>query len=137
MKRTILAAGLALALGCSLAACGGDDSSSGGSVEGWCALEGKFDENPFEAVDPTDVDGFRTAIEEFQGSFGELRSSAPEEIKGDVDTVLTAFDGLVDALEEADYDFLKVDPAALESLGGEEINAASERVSEFTDANCS
>jgi hypothetical protein len=54
-----------------------------------------------------------------------------------VNTVLTAFDGLVDALEEADYDFLKVDPAALEGLGGEEIEAASERVSEFTDANCS
>lgn len=136
MKRTFIAAGLALSLGLTLAACGGDDSSGAGSVESWCALGDRFEEDPFAAVDPTDSDAFKAAIDEFKADFDDLRSSAPAEIKDDVDTVLTAFDGLVTALEEADYDFLELDPAAMESLAAADIDDAGRRVEEFTEANC-
>ena len=134
MKRTVVLAA-ATALSLTLAACGG--GGDGSSIEAWCAVGDTFEqESPLDSADPTDPEAFRTAIEEFQGQLDEVRSAAPDEIRDDVNLVLDGFDGFFGALEEADFNVMEIDPAVLEPLNSEELNAASERITAFTEENC-
>jgi hypothetical protein len=77
--------------------------------------------------------------------FTELAGDVPDDIKADVETLAQAYDEVVQVLADAGIQAGQVPSAeqaqqlqdALQSIGSEEITAASERVGAWTTANCS
>ncbi|HEX4981334.1 MAG TPA: hypothetical protein VFV63_06535, partial [Ilumatobacteraceae bacterium] len=59
--------------------------------------------------------------------------SAPDEIKADVETVLTSTENLLDKLEDVDFDFAALDEA---DLGDQATIDASERIEEYDERVC-
>lgn len=97
-----------------LTACGGGEERS---VEAFCDAEAAVTAaNP----DVTTEAGFDESVDLLQA----MADTAPEEIMDDVQAV-------VDVYRESDGDL-----AALEEMITEDINAGSDRVDDFIDANC-
>ncbi len=117
-----------------------DFSGSGGGE--FCGQAQEFDQlfgdQSFAADDPAAIeDSFNQA----QDALDQLASSAPDEIKADVNTVKAALDSLVEVFESADYDFTKLaqDPEALaklESFDSQEVTDASARVQAYLTQVC-
>lgn len=96
MRKTAIAVG-ALMLGATLSACGGGDgdSSSGGS---YCdQLEDA--KQSVEDVDFTALDD--QSFEDLQSQFQDLQDAAPDEVKGDWETLTGALDEFQQAFEDA------------------------------------
>lgn len=93
------------------AACG-DDGGGEGDLEAFCRLGAETD----------DSDEFPTSAE-----LDELRDVAPAEIRGDVDTLVDAFQEIEDP---EDFE------AALEVLSTPEVAEASENIEAFVAENC-
>jgi hypothetical protein len=80
-------------------------------------------------------------IEEFSKYVDEV----PEEIREDVRTLATAYGEFIDELEAAGFtpgevptaDQIQALEAASQSVGSSEVQAASERLTAWTDENCS
>lgn len=99
------------------------------SVEAFCALEDQLDaagDAQMSAVDVDNPDGFRLAMATFltdnAAIIDQYTAAAPPEIEGDVRTTIEQLRSAVD------------DPARFEEAMTD--NAASERVSDFIDVNC-
>lgn len=134
---TALAAGL-------LAGCGGDDDEadgdgSGDDVEAFCA-------EAEDVVDSfADLQGVSEPtpelFQEVSDAFGTLADDAPEEIRGDMETLVAGLSALGDVLEEVDPD----DPTSLTALTeeierleaeGDSIEEAGANVEAYLSDEC-
>ena len=132
-----------------LAACGSDDdggSSSGdgggGNSADLCANARELESlGNGDALDNLDEATFTKLTDLLDG----VRENAPDEIKADLETVGDGFADVREIFEEYDYDLAKLGAAAatdpelterLESFGGEDFTAASDRVSTYLQEEC-
>jgi hypothetical protein len=145
MNASALAIFAAAALG--LAACGGgDDSTSGGdtstvtaSTDAFCQKSQELQSlgSTFTNLQPGDIEGAKTAFQQALDKINEADAVAPEEIKGDVDTVASVFSDINDAIQGASS------PEDLQSLGQtitsktQELQAALANVQAYDQKNCS
>lgn len=119
----------------------GDDPTeepTGGDLDRWCELTSDLSDDPFENVDESSPAEIEAAFAELEGQMDDYVDSAPDQIRGDAETVVAAFHELGDLLETHDYDLEEVatDPAFEEVIANPEVEAASDRVDEFDAANC-
>ena len=78
-------------------------------------------------------------------AFSEFADDVPEEIKADVETLAAAYGQYIDVIQDAGLEPGQVPTAAqaqelqqaLESVGTEDVTAASERLGAWTEENCS
>ncbi|MFI5042794.1 MAG: hypothetical protein ACHQNA_13280 [Acidimicrobiales bacterium] len=66
----------------------------------------------------------------------DAAKSAPSAIKGDLQTVFDASNSFFDALGAVNYDFTKVDPAALAKLNTPALQAATQNVTAYVKEHC-
>ncbi|MEM9132929.1 MAG: hypothetical protein AAF962_18705 [Actinomycetota bacterium] len=139
MSRSTKALSIAAALALSTAACGGDDAAA------FCDAAREL-----SGLDPTaDVDfnaedpgaAMAAAFGEFSNGLSTLEESAPSEIEGDLQLLISGVDTLSEALEAADGDLiaLATDPEMaeqLEALDGPEFEAAANNVETYVRDEC-
>jgi hypothetical protein len=114
------------------AACGGDDDDSGAGD--WCDLARDLESNTrFDDIEFDDPDSVEDAYREVADILDDAVDSAPDEIKVDVQTVLTRTEELIDALEAVDFDFAALDESVLGDL---ETADASDRIEEYGERVC-
>ena len=102
----------------SFTACGGSDDN-GGSAESFC---GSLETLVASGVDPDiDFDGAIDALE-------DLKSNAPGDLKGDVDTFINVMKRINDAPEDADLAEFEEDITNLTS--------SVDNIQSFADTNC-
>ncbi|MGN6694108.1 MAG: hypothetical protein ACTHN0_08015, partial [Aquihabitans sp.] len=82
-------------------------------------------------IDVTDPAAYKKAIEESSKAGKDLLSKAPDELDDSVETILDAQDQLIAELEKVDYDFTKLGPDALSSMGTPEVTAAGEKLDAY------
>jgi hypothetical protein len=66
----------------------------------------------------------------------QARSAAPDAIKGDFDTFVTAFTPFLNAFAAANYDYTKLTPAAVAGLGTAQVKAASAHITQYMQQVC-
>ena len=74
--------------------------------------------------------------ENLGSALDQARSAAPDAIKGDFDTFVTAFKPLLNAFAAANYDFTKLTPAAVAGLGTPQVKAASAHITQYMTQVC-
>lgn len=151
MRRiTLLLAVLTLGL---VAACGGGDDggSTGGpdksGVSGGAAARGSGSDSAF--CSPASVDAvfdsldFTTGLDDLEPQFRRLGDAldewadrAPREIEDEIDVLVGALRGLIELLEEYDFNFLAIGASAendprFAALDSDEFQKASDRISEY------
>lgn len=126
------------------AACGDDGGGAlgpgvGGGGGDFCGTFEDFDDEnqdlDFESLsDPGDIEeAFRT----LRSRIDDVASSAPSEIRSDVETLKEGFDAFFDLLEEYDFDLFAAvfavdeDDPRVQALDNPEFEAASERIAEY------
>ena len=129
MRRTVAAVSVVAVSVLGLSGCGG-------STEEFCALEDDFDQ----------LEQGEASLNDARDAMDELQDTAPDEISDDVDTIVSAFNEYLDALEETGVDpdsaIAEVpEPtedvqAALERLSSDEVSEAGDNVTAFVDENC-
>lgn len=146
MKRsTTLLLGAALATTV-LVACGDDDSTSGSSDADYCARIAAYraEADGLDAVfasDTPDPAATEDAFTSMQTMVNDLQDGAPSEIADDVDTMAGAIDNVVTIFSKYDWDFTKLAAAPefvqlQEDLSGPEMEAASTRLTEYSQSTC-
>ncbi|MEK6277993.1 MAG: hypothetical protein AABM29_08275 [Actinomycetota bacterium] len=137
-RRGALLAAVAAAAAIGLAACGGGDDD-GASVEAFC---GKVDQlsnlsNPFQDLNPGDVEGAKDAIDQVTGATNQIADVAPPEIQGDVETLQSFFESFGDQIADVEtpQDLL----GAVQGLRGEaqQVQGAGTRLQNYARENCS
>lgn len=117
----------------------GCSTSDDGDLEAFCAAASDTErfQTVFDDLDPTDVDAAIAAFEEARATENELRSSAPEAVRADVDVLIRFFDDLIDGLEAADPDSTGR-PAVYDELRPrfDQVEAASDRIELYVSTNC-
>ena len=119
----------------------GDSSTeepTGGDLERWCELTAELSADPFENVDESSPAEIEAAFDELESQMGDYVDAAPDQVREDAETVVGAFEELGDLLATHDYDLETVatDPAFEEVIANPDVEAASDRVDEFEEANC-
>lgn len=129
-KNLLATTTVAILLAGGLTACSG-----GGSVEDFCK-DGKAltDGSALEDVDSSDPEAAKSAFADLVDQVKDI--DAPDEIKGDWDTLVTAFEGLNDGFQEADADDPEALAAVFEDFNTPEVQTASDNVSAYTEENC-
>jgi hypothetical protein len=114
-----------------------DDSDFSGKGSGdFCDLLREYDKAFTENPDFTDKAAVKAQFEALGKAIETLSKEAPSEIKADVDITVTAFGKFLAALAAADYDFTKVDQAAVGDLDKPEVKAAGERLDKYGEDVC-
>ncbi|MDP2289684.1 MAG: hypothetical protein Q8M22_00755 [Actinomycetota bacterium] len=145
MKRsTTLLLGAALATTV-LVACG-DDSDSGSSDGDYCARIAAYraEADGLDAVfesDSPDAAAMEDAFTTMQTMVNDLKDGAPSEIADDVSTMAGAIDSVVAIFDQYDWDFMQLAAAPefaqlQEDLAGPEMQAASDRLTEYSETTC-
>jgi len=89
-----------------------------------------------EIINPTDPDSVRAWVYQTRDSIRDVLPQSPEEIRGDVATLLEAFDQFITILEAYDFDFFAALPE-IEALQETPAQVAAEaRLDAFEAANC-
>ncbi len=114
LSNLALAAGLGAL---SLTACGGSDG--GGSAEGFC--DSLLELENSEVSPETDFDGAMEALE-------DVKSNAPGDLKGELETFIDVMNKINDAGEDASFDEFEGD--------FEKMSVAIEKIQDYADANC-
>lgn len=129
-KNLLATTTVAILLAGGLTACSG-----GGSVEDFCE-DGKAlaDGSAFNDVDSSDPEAAKSAFADLVDQVKDI--DAPDDIKGDWDTLVTAFEGLNDGFQDADADDPEALNAVFEDFNTPEVQTASDNVSAYTDENC-
>lgn len=89
--------------------------------------------------------GANDELSEQAEAFSEFADDVPEEIKADVETLAAAYGQYIDVIQDVGLEPGQVPTAAqaqelqqaLESVGTEDVTAASERLGAWTQENCS
>lgn len=133
-----VAVAITASLAFALSSCG----SSGDSADFCKKVESFSDFGDGEIFSGTaDADALRSQVDEAKKILNEVESAAPSEIKDDAALLKKSWNDFAGALEDADYDFVALlsdenAMAAMESMGSEEVQAASERLGEYTQEHC-
>jgi hypothetical protein len=125
-----------------LAGCGG--SGSGDSSASYCdratGAKTAFEANGGDELpdDPAELEAQFTAV---TSSISALADVAPDDLADDFNSVVEAYDAVTSGLESVDYDFVDflADPdlvATVEVLDSAEFEATTDRIDEFTEAEC-
>ena len=126
---------LGLCAAVALVAC----SDDGGDQEAFCAAatdRTRF-ESTFEGLDPADVDEAISMFQEARESEQELRSTAPEAVRADIDVLIKYLDDLVDGLETTDTPDGERPPIYDELQSrSDQVEAASARLRLYVETNC-
>jgi endonuclease IV len=146
MKTRAAALSILAAATVGVAACGGgDDTTSAGdttsaeaSTEAFCQKSQELQSlgDTFTNLQPGDIEGAKQAFQQALDKINEADAVAPEEIKGDVDTVASVFSEINDAIQGASS------PADLQSLGQtitsktQELQSALANVQAYDRENC-
>jgi hypothetical protein len=147
MKTRAAALSVLAAVALGLAACGGgDDTTSGGdtststaaSTEAFCQKANELQSlgSTFTNLQPGDIEGAKAAFQQALDKINEIDAVAPEEVKGDVDTVASVFSEINDTIQGASS------PADLQALGQtitsktQELQAALVNVKAYGRENC-
>lgn len=120
-----------------LGACSDDDG--GGDQEAFCAAATDRDRygSTFEGLDPTDVDEAVTMFREAREAEEELRSTAPEAVRADIDVLITYLDDLIEGLETTDTPDGERPPVYDELQSrSDQVQAASTRLQLYVETNC-
>jgi uncharacterized protein YoxC len=149
MKTRAAALSVLAAATVGLAACGGGDdttSASGdtststeASTEAFCQKSNELQSlgSTFTDLQPGDIEGAKAAFQQALDKINEADAVAPEEIKGDVDTVASVFSEINDVIQGASS------PADLQQLGTtitqktQELQSALTNVRAYSNENCS
>ena len=136
--------GLLLGLLLVASACGDSSGSSIGSPGGGGGLGGRGDDfcdlsRELDEADPfgDELNFNEDFFDEVDDILGRLISTAPSEIRGDMEVTRDGIRDFVEILEE--YDFNIFDPelgAAMEDLDSDELDAAGDRITEFLESEC-
>ena len=81
-------------------------------------------------------DQLKTEFEQTRKAEQDALSGAPSEIKADLQVLISASNKVFDALSAANYDFTKVDPAALSSVNTPAVQTASQHVTAYVKDHC-
>lgn len=114
-------------------------SDDSGDQEAFCAAatdRTRF-ESTFEGLDPADVDEAITMFRDARESEEELRSTAPEAVRADIDVLIAYLDDLVEGLETtATADGER--PPIYDELQSrsDQVEAASARLQLYVETNC-
>jgi hypothetical protein len=135
-------AGLAGLAGCS-GGDGGDTAVSADfctNVEDFEALQAEGDAL-FESTEDVGVEQLRDVFSRFRDAVRGLVDTAPDEVSADAELVGSTTEGLIDAYERADYDFvaLATDPQYAEVLAGlddDQITEANDRLAVYFREEC-
>jgi hypothetical protein len=128
--------GLAMVVIMVSVACGGDDDVASDGGDDWCDLARKIDTVNDElnfAVGPDSLEGTYSELLEL---LDQARPRAPDEIRDSVTITADAFAELADALEDAAYDFSKLDQDALSSFDAPELSVADDVIENYNAAEC-
>jgi hypothetical protein len=146
----------ALAVGLLLApvatACTGDDGGDGGgSTADFCSDMREFEtlqaqgdalfEDDTSSEDEVATEELRDVFTRFSESIDRLEASAPEAIDADVQLVGETTQQLIEAYEQAGYDFVRLatDPEYAEILAGLDevrVTEANDRIAVFVREQC-
>lgn len=129
-KNLLATSTVAILLAGGLTACSG-----GGSIEDFCN-DGKAlsDGSAFTDIDSSDPEAAKTAFADLVDQVKDI--DAPDDIKDDWETLVTAFEGLNDGFQDADANDPEALAAVFEDFNTPEVQTASDNVSAFTDENC-
>lgn len=130
-KNLLASSTVAVLLAGALTACSG----GGGSVEDFCN-DGKAltDGSALNDVDSSDPEAAKAAFGDLVDQVKDI--DAPDDIKDDWDTLVTAFEGLNDGFQDADADDPEALAAVFEDFNTPEVQTASDNVSAYTEENC-
>ncbi|HEC08871.1 MAG TPA: hypothetical protein ENI86_04770 [Acidimicrobiales bacterium] len=119
-----------------LAACG-DSSDSGGSASGadFCTQSREINDltDEIDAADLSFDQQFKRLFDEVMPRMEQAAKSAPDEIKSDINTILSGMKDLKKELESVDYDITKLDPAVLDQPA---MDQASDNIDEYMANVC-
>jgi hypothetical protein len=111
-------------------------SYSGSSGSNFCDLARK-DESAFNAK------GFTGTAPDLKKLYGNLepaleeaQSKAPDAIKADFATFVTAFKQVIKAFADANYDVTKISPTAFAGFADPKIKAASDHITQYISQVC-
>lgn len=92
--------------------------------------------NPVTPTGGTSLKDEKALIEKSLAQ-GELAlAKAPAEIRPDAVVVLTAVAALFKAVEKANYDYTKIDPAVLSGLSSPAVSAAEAHLTSYVKSSC-
>ena len=123
---------LLIALVMVVAACG--DSEGGADPERFCEL--------LDELDAQDTSGMPAAealpiLEEGREKYVEGLEVVPDEIRADAETFANFVIEITDLLIAAGGDESQVDPAAIEAISDDGVDAAAQSVGAWRSSNCS
>lgn len=130
-KNLLATSTVAILLAGALTACSG----GGGSVEDFCE-DGRAlsDGSAFDDVDSSDPEASKSAFADLVDQVKDI--DAPDDIKDDWDTLVSAFEGLNDGFQDVDADDPEALNAVFEDFNTEEVQTASDNVGAYTEENC-
>lgn len=142
-----LAVGLVVAP--AAASCSGSDDGGdggGGSTATFCSDMREFETLQAEGdalfeEDDVPIDRLRDVFTRFSAAIDRLEASAPEEVDADVQLVGETTQQLIEAYEQADFDFVRLatDPEYAEVLAGLDevrVTEANDRLAVFVRERC-
>ena len=114
-------------------------SDDGGDQEAFCASatdQARF-ESTFEGLDPADVDAALTMFGEAREAEEELRDTAPEAVRADLDVLISYLDDLIEGLQSTGASE-EGRPAIYDELQSrsDQVEAASTRLQLYVETNC-
>ena len=115
---------------------GDDDPDFSGSGSGdFCDTAREFEENdPLEGLSITDGEEFFDAADEL---WDEVLPQVPDEIRGDVETIISGFDEMREIGEEYDYQFFNAAASdAFDAIDSAPMDAASDRFDVYLEDVC-
>jgi hypothetical protein len=83
-----------------------------------------------------DPQQLRSTLVDAAAALKDAQSKAPDELRADVGLLNDAFQRLVTAFQQANFDVTKVSPAVLDQLNTPQYTAASQRLENYMRTNC-
>jgi hypothetical protein len=114
-------------------------AQGGGSADEWCGVLPKSDdvEMFFDNVTSLSPEELESGIMTIQAELPAFAGAAPPEIQQDVMNVIDQAEDIFAALAEANYNFLDLDPSALDNPeAAQEADASQWKIDEYSNENC-
>lgn len=113
-----------------------DSSFTGQNSAQFCALARTYNERFTKVGTNPSAAELRTVAREGQTAITQAVSTAPAEIKADVQVLATTFGGLLSELEKVDFEAARLPPAAFTELSSLEFQTATTRFQAYIRTVC-
>ena len=110
-------------------------SFSGQGAAAYCDLAKKY-EQLGQNLSNNNPDDVKKQVDLLKAAIADVQKVVPAEIKADWDVLIPALRQFIAAIEEAGYDFSKVDQSKLESFNTPEVQSASDRIEQHSKQVC-